>query len=143
MKNFGHVVTRHAQSETIGILIKRYVDGFVLPVPKNRLSEYQAIAQTASRIWTDHGALEYWECGGDDLDTDCSRTFTDMANASDGETVIFAWVVFESREARDEANEKIMTDSRMAELLKSVAPIMDYQRMAHGGFKELVRGKSR
>lgn len=140
LKSFGHILVKHAQPKTIGILMKRYVDGFVLPVLKDRLAEYQAVAQTASRIWKDHGALEYWECVGDDLATDCSRTFTDMANASDDETVIFAWVIFESREARDEANEKIMSDPRMAKLLKSVNPIIDYQRMAHGGFKELVRG---
>ena len=124
--------------------MKRYIDGFVLPVPKQRVPEYQAIAEAASKIWKEHGALEYWECVGDDLNTECTRSFADMTNANDDETVIFAWAVFESRQARDEANEKIIADPRMAELMTGLTnpenPIIDFQRMAHGGFKEIVRG---
>lgn len=120
--------------------MNRYVDGFVLPIRKERLPNYQTIAETASKIWKEYGALEYWECVGDDLKTDCSQTFTEMTNATDDETVIFAWAIFESREARDAANEKIMADPRMAELMDSVTPIVDFQRMAHGGFKEIVGG---
>lgn len=118
----------------------RYVDGFVLPIAKDRVPEYRAIAEKAARIWKDHGALDYWECVGDDLATECSRTFTDMAGAGPDETVVFAWVVFASRAARDAANEKIMADPRMAELLDPERPIFDVQRMAHGGFRELVHG---
>ena len=122
--------------------MKRYVDGFVLPVPKHRVTDYQAIAEAASKIWKEHGALEYWECVGDDLDTECSRSFNEMTAAKGDETVIFAWVVFESREARDTANEEIIADPRMAELVTGLTnsenPIIDFQRMAHGGFKELV-----
>lgn len=124
--------------------MKRYIDGFVLPIPRQRVSDYQAIAEAAAKIWKDHGALEYWECAGDDLDTECSRSFADMANAGDDETVIFAWVIFESRQARDAANEAIMADPRMAELMNDLAdpenPIVDLQRMAHGGFNEIVGG---
>lgn len=123
--------------------MKRYVDGFVLPIPKRSVSKYQAIAEAASKLWKEHGALEYWECVGDDLNTDCSRTFTDMTNARDDETVIFAWAIFESRQARDAANEKIMADPRMAALMTDLTdpdhPILDFQRMAHGGFRELAR----
>lgn len=119
--------------------MQKYVDGFVLPLALDRLAEYKAIAQAASQIWKDHGALEYWECVADDLESDCTRTFSDMTNAQAGETVIFAWAVFESRAARDRANEKIMSDPRMADLMDPDNPICDYQRMAHGGFKELVR----
>ena len=119
--------------------MKCYVDGFVLPIAKDRIADYQAIAETASQVWKDHGALEYWECVGDDLDTECSRTFTDMTNAADDETVIFAWVVYESREARDAANEKIVADPRMAEIMDPENSIFDVRRMAHGGFRELVR----
>ena len=123
--------------------MKRYIDGFVLPVPKQRLSQYQAIAEAAAKIWKEHGALEYWECVGDDLNTECTRSFADMTNANDDETVIFAWAVFESRQARDAANEKIIADPRMAELMTVLTnpenPLIDFQRMAHGGFKEIVR----
>lgn len=124
--------------------MKRYIDGFILPIPKQRVPEYQAIAEAASKIWMEHGALDYWECVGDDLHTECSRTFTDMTHANDDETVIFAWAIFESRQARDAANEKIIADPRMAGLMTRLAnpenPLIDFQRMAHGGFKEIVRG---
>jgi uncharacterized protein YbaA (DUF1428 family) len=119
--------------------MKRYVDGFVLPLSKERVRDYQAIAEAASKVWLEHGALEYWECVGDDLNSEWTRSFTEMTNASEDETVIFAWVVFESREARDAANEKIMADPRIAELMNPDDPIFDYSRMAHGGFKEIVR----
>lgn len=117
-----------------------YVDGFVLPIARDRLEAYQRIAEAAAVIWKEHGALDYWECVGDDLTTECSRSFTDMTNATDGETVIFAWAIFASRQARDEANEKIMADPRMAEIMNPEIPIFDTRRMAHGGFREIVRG---
>jgi uncharacterized protein YbaA (DUF1428 family) len=120
--------------------MKRYIDGFVLPIPKQRVAEYQAIAEAAAKIWKEHGALDYWECLGDDLHTDCSRTFTDMTGAKDDETVIFAWAVFESRAALDAANERIMADPRMNDLVDPKNPPFDVKRMAHGGFTELVRG---
>ena len=125
--------------------MKRYIDGFVLPIPRQREEDYEAIAEVASKLWLEHGALEYWECAGDDLITECSRTFVDMANAGDDEIVIFAWVVVESREARDEANEKILADPRMEDLMAKLTgseqPIIDLQRMAHGGFREIVGPK--
>lgn len=99
-----------------------YVDGFVLPVSRDRLDEYKRVAEAAAEIWKEHGALEYWECLGDDLNTECTRSFVDMTNATDDETVIFAWAIFESREARDAANEKIMADPRMAEQRRSILP---------------------
>ena len=125
--------------------MKRYIDGFVLPIPRHREVEYEVIAEAASELWLEHGALEYWECAGDDLNTECSRTFVDMVNAGDEEIVIFAWVVFESRQVRDAANEKILADPRMeklmAKLTDSEKPTLDFQRMAHGGFREIVGPK--
>ncbi len=118
----------------------RYIDGFVLPVPRDRLDDYKRVAEAAAGIWKKYGATDYWECVGDDLTTDCTRSFTDIANAAEGETVIFAWAVFESREARDAANEKIMADPQMAELGNTVNSMVDFKRMAHGGFRELVHG---
>lgn len=118
--------------------MKRYVDGFVLPLRKDRLADYEAIAETASKVFKEHGALEYWECVGDDLKIEGTGSFTDMTKAKDDETVIFAWVAYESREARDAANQKIMADPRMAELMNPDDPVFDCQRMAYGGFKELV-----
>lgn len=130
-------------TSTHGNPMKRYIDGFVLPIPKHRVPEYQAIAEAAAKLWKEYGALEYWECVGDDLNTECSRSFPEMTKAKEDETVIFAWAVFESRQARDAANEKILADPRMAELLAGLTnpenPIIDFQRMAHGGFREIVR----
>ena len=131
--------TQHSAT-TNGANMAHYVDGFVLPVPRDRLDEYKRVAEAAAVIWKEHGALDYWECVGDDLTTEFTRSFTDMTNATDDETVIFAWAVFESREARDAANEKIMADPRMAGIMNPEKPIFDCQRMAHGGFRELVRG---
>ena len=118
-----------------------YVDGFVLPVPQDRIADYTKIAEAAAEIWKDHGALEYWECLGDDLNAEGSRSFVDLAQARDGENVVFAWVVFESREARDAANKKICNDPRMAELLAGENLPFEFDRLTHGGFKPLVHTK--
>jgi uncharacterized protein YbaA (DUF1428 family) len=118
-----------------------YVEGFVLPVKKERMADYKAIVEAASRIWKEHGALEYWECVGDDLGTEKgTRSFAEMTNATEDEDVIFGWVVFESREARDAANEKVVADPRMRELMDPENPIFDFQRMAYAGFKTTVHG---
>jgi len=118
--------------------MSRYIDGFVLPIPRARIDDYQRVADAAAEIWKEHGALEYWECTGDDLNIEGMRSFSELINASDDETVVFAWVVFESREARDAANQKIFSDPRMATMVDPDNPIFDVKRMAYGGFKSLV-----
>ena len=116
-----------------------YVDGFVLPIKKDRMADYQAIVEGAAKIWKEHGAQEYWECVGDDLGTEKGTgSFAAMTNANEDENVIFGWVVFESREARDAANEKVISDPRMGELMDPENPIFDFQRMAYAGFKTMV-----
>jgi uncharacterized protein YbaA (DUF1428 family) len=125
-----------------GANMPHYVDGFVLAVQRNRLDEYKRTAEAAAEIWKDHGALDYWECVGDDLTTECTRSFLDLVAATSDETVVFAWVVFHSREARDAANEKIMADPRMATLIDPSNPIFDSKRIAHGGFRPLVRSSN-
>lgn len=123
--------------------MKRYIDGFVLPIATRHLPRYQALAHVAAEIWMEHGALEYCECVADDLNTECSPSFAEMTDAHENETVIFAWAIFESRQARDAANERILADPRMADLMTgltaSYEPIVNFQRMAHGGFREIVR----
>jgi uncharacterized protein YbaA (DUF1428 family) len=116
----------------------RYVDGFVIPVPKNRVEDYRRVAEKAAAIWKEYGALDYWECVGDDLEATGMVSFLQLAQAGPDETVIFAWVVFESRQKRDEANAKIMADPRLKEMIDPNKPIFDYKRMAYGGFEELV-----
>ena len=116
----------------------RYIDGFVIPVPKDRIEEYRRVAEKAAVVWKEYGALDYWECVGDDLGVTDMVSFAQLAQAGPDETVVFAWVVFESREQRDRANEKIMADPRLKEMMDADNPIFDYKRMAYGGFRELV-----
>jgi uncharacterized protein YbaA (DUF1428 family) len=119
-----------------------YIDGFVLPVSRDRLDEYKLLVEAAADIWKEHGALEYREYVGDDLILDGTRSFTDLAAATDGEVVVFGWVEFESRAARDLANDKVAADPRMADLIKSSNSGFDAERMAYGGFQSFVRSSN-
>jgi uncharacterized protein YbaA (DUF1428 family) len=115
----------------------RYVDGFVLPIPKKNVQAYRRIAQKAGRIWREHGALEYRESVGDDLNVKMGVPFTRNAKVKAGETVIFAWIVFKSRAHRDRVNAKVMKDKRITEMGPAPMPF-DIKRMVYGGFKILV-----
>jgi len=117
----------------------RYVDGYVLVVPKKNLDIYRRMAQKASKVWKDHGALEYSECVGDDLDVKWGIPFPKMAKAKPGDTIVFSWIVYKSRAHRDRVNEKVMKDPRMAAMMnmKDKHPF-DLKRMAFGGFKVIV-----
>lgn len=114
-----------------------YIDGFLLPIPKAKLEEYRALAEQASAIWLEHGALQYTECAADDLSADWGRSFAAAAAAKEDQTVIFAWAVFADRESRDAANAKIMADERLAAICPT-PPIFDCKTMAFGGFKVIV-----
>lgn len=118
--------------------MKNYVDGFLLPVEKSKIEEYRLVAQKAAKIWKEHGALDYWECVGDDLEVKDMLGFAQIANAGEHETVILSWVIFKSREHRDEVNAKIMADPRIKELCEACGTIFDGKRMAYGGFKTLI-----
>jgi uncharacterized protein YbaA (DUF1428 family) len=120
--------------------MERYVDGFLIPIAKNKLREYREMAQKAGEVWKEHGALEYYECVGDDLDIEGMLSFKEVADTYEEETVIFSWIVFESREQRDRVNAAVMDDPRIKEMMESGSePPFDYKRMAYGGFKTLVR----
>lgn len=116
-----------------------YVDGYVLPVPKKNLKTYQRIAQKAGKIWREHGALEYRECAGDDLNTPFGLTFPKLTKLKRGETVVFAWIVFKSRAHRDRVNAKVMKDPRLNDMMGPDAMPFDPKRMAWGGFKTIVK----
>ncbi len=114
-----------------------YVDGFVLPIPKKNLAAYRRLAQKAGKIWREHGALEYRECTGDDLDVKGGPLpFPKMVKLKPGETIVFAWIVYKSRAHRDRVNAKVMQDPRLPCEAKSMP--FDLKRMACGGFKVLV-----
>ncbi len=115
-----------------------YVDGFVLSVPRDKIEAYRAVATRAAAVWKDHGALEYRECIGDDVDVKDQVPFPRMAGTKDDEVVVFSYVVYPSRAVRDAANEKIMTDPRIAEMCEETRGIFDCQRMAFGGFQTMV-----
>jgi uncharacterized protein YbaA (DUF1428 family) len=116
----------------------KYVDGFVLPIAKENVEKYRGTAQKAGDIWMEKGALAYYECVGDDLEIESMLSFKKIADASDDETVIFAWIVYESREHRDKTNEAVMNDPRMKEDMEACKNLFDFKRMAYGGFKTVV-----
>ncbi|MDB6123465.1 MAG: hypothetical protein JWQ71_2458 [Pedosphaera sp.] len=115
-----------------------YVDGYVLPVPKKNLAAYRRIAQKAGKIWREHGALEYRESVGDDLNVKWGVPFPKQMRVKPGETVVFAWVVYQSRKHRDQVNAKVMKDPRLAKMIDPKAMPFDCKRMVYGGFKIMV-----
>ena len=115
----------------------RYVDGFVLTVPTKKIAAYRKIAQKAGKIWREHGALEYRECIGEDMNVKMGVPFPKLAGAKKGETVVFAWIVYKSRKHRDQVNAKVMKDNRLACMDPDDMPF-DCNRMSYGGFEVLV-----
>ena len=116
----------------------KYVDGYVLPVPRKNLPVYRRMAQKAGRIWREHGALEFRECAGDDLDVKMGPGFRRTTKVKPGETVMFSWIVFKSRADRDRVNKKVMKDPRLAKMMDPKSMPFDVKRMTYGGFKVLV-----
>jgi uncharacterized protein YbaA (DUF1428 family) len=119
-----------------------YVDGFLFPIAKANLDRYREMAELAGQVWIEHGALAYWECLGDDLDNpEMTTQFPALAGAGPDETVGFSWIVFKSKEDRDEINAKVMADPRMNAMCNEddPNPPLDFKRMAYGGFKPLVQ----
>ena len=116
----------------------RYVDGYVLPLPKKNLQAYRRMAQRAGKVWRDHGALEFIECVGDDVKPGKHTSFPQSVKLRPGETVVFSWIVFKSRAHRDRVNAKVMKDPRLANMMGPKAMPFDGKRMFWGGFKVLV-----
>jgi uncharacterized protein YbaA (DUF1428 family) len=114
-----------------------YVDGFLLAVPKARLDEYKELARKASKVWMEHGALSYVEATGDDVPYGELTSFPRAVQAKDDETVIFSWVTYESREARDRIMKKVMEDPRMDGDMDKMP--FDGKRMIFGGFEAFVQ----
>jgi uncharacterized protein YbaA (DUF1428 family) len=117
-----------------------YVDGFVIAVPKKNLPAYVKMARVAATVWREHGALDYKECVGDDLNVKMGLPFPKLANVKSNETVVFSYIVFKSRTHRDRVNAKVMKDPRIAASCNEKNMPFDVKRMAYGGFKVLVDG---
>jgi len=116
----------------------RYVDGYVLPVPKRNLKAYRRMAQKAGKIWREHGALDYKECVGDDLNVKLGMPFPRMMKLKPGDAVVFSYIVFKSRAHRDRVNAKVMKDPRLADSMDEKSMPFDCKRMVYGGFNILV-----
>jgi uncharacterized protein YbaA (DUF1428 family) len=115
-----------------------YVDGFVMPLPESNLERYREIARQAGELWMEHGALDYKECVAEDVKVGEVTSFPRSVKLEDGETVVFAWISFESRAHRDEVNSKVMEDDRMNALMDPAGDVTDYGRMIYGGFEVIV-----
>lgn len=123
---------------------KGYVDGFVLPVSKKKLGAYRRMAAQGGKLWRKHGALDYFECAGEDLNPKMPGfkpfTFLRLAKPKKGETVVFSFIVYKSRKHRDQVNAKVMKDPVMNDPKNKNKPMpFDMKRMAYGGFKTLVQ----
>ena len=116
----------------------RYVDGFVTPVPNDKLDEYRKLARRAGKIWREHGALEYVECVADDVDPGKLTSFPRSVKLKDGEVVLFSWITYKSRAQRDRILKKVMEDPRLQDMMDPKAMPFDAKRMFWGGFRTLV-----
>lgn len=115
----------------------KYVDGFVVPVPKKSVQAYRSMAKKAGKIWMEYGALEYIECIADDVKPGKRTSFPQSVKLKPDEIVVFSWIVYKSRTQRDRINKKVMADPRIAAMDPKTMPF-DAKRMFFGGFKTLV-----
>ena len=119
-----------------------YVDGFVIPIPKNKTAAYRKIATKAGKIWKEHGAVAYYECMGDDLHPKGDPnvkivTFPHLAKAKANETVWFSFIIYKSKAHRNAVNKKVMNDPRLASMAGPMP--FDMKRMSYGGFRAVVK----
>lgn len=115
----------------------KYVDGFVLPIPKKNIKKYQKIAKMAGKVWKEYGALEYIECVADDVKPGKVTSFPQSVKLKAGEVVFFSWIVYKSRKHRDSVLKKVMKDPRINNMGPELMPF-DAKRMIYGGFKPVV-----
>jgi uncharacterized protein YbaA (DUF1428 family) len=116
----------------------KYVDGFVLAVPKKNLQAYRRMALKAGKLWKEHGALEYIECVADDVKPGKLTSFPQSVKLKPNETVVFSWIVYKSRAHRDRVNKKVMADPRLSSMMDPKDHPFDSKRMIFGGFKTLL-----
>jgi uncharacterized protein YbaA (DUF1428 family) len=116
----------------------KYVDGFLLPLPRKNLDAYRRLSRAAAKIFREHGAIEYRECVGDDLKAKGMVPFPKRTGTKPSEVVVFSWVVYRSKKSRDRANAKIMADPRLHKLMERYGMPFDMKRMSMGGFEVLV-----
>ena len=115
-----------------------YVDGFIIALPEGNLDRYREIATEGGKLWREHGAIDYRETVADDVSRGKVTDFYRSVDAKEGETVVFSWITYASREDRDRVNEKVMADDRMKQLMATTDGIFDAHRMIYGGFEVIV-----
>jgi uncharacterized protein YbaA (DUF1428 family) len=116
----------------------KYVDGFILPIPKRKVGVYRQMARKAGRVWREHGALQYRECIADDVKRGKRTSFPRSVKLKASEVVWFSWIVYKSRKDRDRVNAKVMKDPRLAKMMNPKSMPFDAKRMIYGGFKIAV-----
>lgn len=115
-----------------------YVDGFVVPVPREALPAYKRMASKAGKVWREHGALAYRECVADDVKPGKRTSFPQSVKLKPDEVVVFSWIVYKSRRDRDRINKLVMADPRLADMMDTKNLPFDAKRMFFGGFKTMV-----
>jgi uncharacterized protein YbaA (DUF1428 family) len=120
----------------------RYVDGFVLAVPRRNLDEYRKMARKAAKVWVEHGALEVRETVADDVKRGKVTSFPQSVKLGRGEVVVFSYIVYRSRAQRDRVNAKVMADPRVIEVMETQGNPFDASRMFWGGFETIVQVKA-
>src|SRR5262245_48905884 len=115
-----------------------YVDGFLVPVPKKNVKAYVALSKKAGKVWKDHGALEYVECVADDVKPGKWTSFPQSVKLKKNEVVVFSYIVYKSKAARDKCLKKAMSDKRLADMMNPKNMPFDGKRMMWGGFKTIV-----
>ena len=118
--------------------MSKYIDGFLIPIEKDKVDDYQKISQKVAEVFKEYGAIEYCECVGDDLDIEGVLSFRNSGGATKDETVLFAWIVYESKEQRDKISQLVMNDQRMKDECNSES-LVDYKKLVYSGFKPLVK----
>ena len=113
-----------------------YVDGFVVAVPTAKREAYREMAMAAMAVFRDHGATRCVECWGDDVPDGKVTSFPMAVQKKDDETVVFSWIEWPSREARDAGNAAAMKDPRMSQDMSQMP--FDGTRMIYGGFAPIV-----
>jgi len=116
----------------------RYVDGFVIPVPKKEVAAYRRLARRAGKLWREHGAVEFVECIADDVKPGKTTSFPQSVKLKRGEVVFFSWITFKSRSHRDRVNARVMADPRLQKMMRNEKAPFDGKRMIYGGFKSVV-----
>lgn len=119
--------------------MSKYIDGYIIPINKKNTKAYKKMATMGCKIWMEHGALDYYECIGDDLKVKWGWTFPKMCKLKSNETVVFAFIIYKSKTHRNQVNAKVMKDPRMK--MDGVKIPFDMKRFAMGGFKALVEAK--